>query len=139
MSNWRITSKSSSYIEALKATESIEEPSVGFVKPTESIKGTTTIIKQNNTIIQLLVKISEGVEDCKESIQNIRKVVAEQASAGTKSDITSTIEELQKNLNKLSLGEPVPRPKKKEVPFFVFKDPLKIFEEEKKKSSSKNE
>ena len=69
---------------------------MGFVKPTESTKGTTTIIKQNNTIIQLLVKISEGVEDCKEIVQNIRKVVAEQASAGTKSDITGTIEDLQK-------------------------------------------
>jgi hypothetical protein len=136
MSDWRITERSSNYLEALKATESIDDTAAGFVKPTEASKGTAIVIKQNNTIIQLLVKISEGVEDCKEIVQNIRKVVAEQASAGTKSDISDTIEGLQKSLEKLKLGDPVSKPKKKEVPFFVFKDPKKIFEEEKKKFSS---
>ena len=135
MSDWRITQKSSNYLEALKATESIEEPAVGFVKPAEAKGGTATVIKQNNTIIQLLVKLSENLEDCKESIKNISKVVADRTSAGTSADITSTIDELQKSLNKLSLGEPIPKPKKKEVPFYVFKDPKKIFEEEKKKLS----
>ena len=135
MSDWRITQKSSNYLEALKATESIEEPAVGFVKPAEAKGGTTTVIKQNNIIIQLLVKLSENLEDCKESIRNISKVVADRTSAGTSADIISTIDDLQKNLNKLSLGEPIPKPKKKEVPFYIFKDPKKIFEEEKKKLS----
>jgi hypothetical protein len=135
MSDWRITQRSSSYLEAVKATESIEEPAVDFVKPAEAKGGTATVIKQNNTIIQLLVKLSENLEDCKESIRNISKVVADRTSAGTSADITGTIDELQKSLNKLSLGEPIPKPKKKEVPFYVFKDPKKIFEEEKKKLS----
>ena len=71
MSNWRITSKSSSYLEALKATDSIEELAVGFANPTETPKGTSTLIKQNNTIIQLLVKFKEELEDCKTAIRRI--------------------------------------------------------------------
>ena len=36
MSDWRNTAKSSIYQEALQATQSIEEPAQGFVKPTEA-------------------------------------------------------------------------------------------------------
>ena len=127
MNDWSITAKTEPYKKALAVTESLGDPAVGFVKPTEVTHGaTSTILKQNNTIIQLLVKISEDLED-------IKRVVADKTSAGTSSDISKSLADLQNNFEKLSLGEPVkPKPKPK-GPLFVFKDPLKIFEEEKKK------
>jgi hypothetical protein len=136
MNDWLITKRTEIYKDALKATESIEAPPEGFVKPTEvSQKATAALIKQNNTIIQLLVKISENLDDCLETVKDIKKVVAEK-SAGTSSDISAkTIEDLEKNLQKLSLGEPILKPKPKPAPFYVFKDPQKVFEEEKRKAS----
>ena len=136
MSNWNITSKTEIYKDALRATESIEEPSEGFVTPAKvGQKVTTALIKQNNTIIQLLVKISENLNDCLETVKDIKKVVVEK-SAGTSSDISvKTIEDLEKSLQKLNLGEIVPRPKPKPAPFYVYKNPTKIFEEEKRKAS----
>ena len=137
MNDWRITSQTEPYKNALTATESLEEPAVGFVKPSEvTQRSTTAILKQNNTIIQLLVKISENLSDCKEAIRDIKRVVAEK-SAGTSLDISKSLEDLQKGFQKLSLGEPIPKPKKKETPLYVYKDPRKIIEEEKRKSSSK--
>ena len=137
MNNWRITARTEQYKSALFATETLGELSVGFVKPTEETqKAITAILKQNNTIIQQLVKISEDLSDCKEAIQDIKRVVAEK-SAGTSLDISKSLEDLQKSFQQLSLGEPIPKLKKKETPLYVFKDPNKIIEEEKKKLSSK--
>jgi prophage DNA circulation protein len=124
MSDWRLTQGSQVYQEALTATKSIEEPAVGFAKPAEE-KGTSALIKQNNTIIHLLVKIKEDLEDCKTAIRAIRK----QKEPAT--DITAAVDDLKNSLQKLSLGEP-PKQKPK-GPFYVFKDPKKIFEEEKNK------
>ena len=129
MNDWSITAKTEPYKKALAATESLGDPAVGFINPKEVPQGTTTtstVIRQNNTIIQLLVKISEGIED-------IKKVVTDRTSTGTSSDISRSLADLQNNFQKLSLGEPIkPKPKPK-GPLFVFKDPLKIFEEERKK------
>ena len=137
MNNWRVTAQTEPYKSALVATETLGDPAVGFVNPKEETqKGTTVIIKQNNIIIQLLVKISENLFECKEAIQDIKRVVAEK-SAGTSLDISKSLEELQKGFQQLSIGEPIPKPKKKETPLYVFKDPNKIIEEEKRKSSFK--
>ena len=128
MNNWSITATTEPYKKALEATELLGNPAVGFVNPAEVAHGssTSTIIRQNNTIIQLLVKISEGIED-------IKMIVADQTSARTSSDISRSLADLQNNFQKLSIGEPVkPKPRPK-GPLFVFKDPLKIFEEERKK------
>ena len=134
MNDWHLTSQTEQYKGALIATNSIEESAVGFAKPSEvSQKATSIILKQNNTIIQLLVKISEDIADCREAISDIKRVVADKSSAGTSSDISKSIADLQKNFQKLSLGDPV-KPKSRPIgPLFVYKDPLKIFEEEKKK------
>jgi hypothetical protein len=134
MNDWRLTAKTEAYQNALKATESIEEPAEGFTKPTAvNQRATSTLIKQNNTIIQLLIKISENLDDCLDTVKDIKRVVAEK-SAGTSSSISErTLEDLQKSLERLNLGEVVPKPKPKPAPFYVFKNPTKIFEEEKRK------
>ena len=118
MNDWLITKRTEIYKDALKATESIEGSPEGFVKPTEvSQKATAALIKQNNTIIQLLVKISENLDDCLGTVKDIKKVVAKK-SAGTSSDISAkTIEDLEKNLQKLNLGEPIRKSKPKPAPF----------------------
>ena len=134
MNDWRITSQTEPYRNALIVTESLEEPAIGFVRPTGTQKSTTAILKQNNTIIQLLVNISKDLSDCKEAIQDIKRVVAEK-SAGTSLDILKALDDLQKGFQKLSLDEPI-KPKVKKASFYVFKDLLKIFEEEKRKASS---
>ncbi|KAJ1689907.1 hypothetical protein LUZ63_014062 [Rhynchospora breviuscula] len=130
MSDWRLTAESSVYREALRATESIEEPALGFVKPTEATqRATSTIIKQNNTIIQLLVKIKEEFEDCKDQIRELKRAKAPEGS-----DTTETLEQIQNQLKNLSLG-PLSISKRPTITgkFFVYLDPKKIYEEEKKK------
>ena len=135
MSNWRISSRTETYLDALRATESIEVPAEGFATPSSSQKPPSTIIKQNNTIIQLLIKISEKLDDCLGTVKDIKGVVTER-TAGTSSGITEkVVEDLEKSLQKLNLGEIVPKPKPKPAPFYVYKDPVKILEEEKRKAS----
>ena len=135
MSNWRVTARTEHYLDALKATESIEVPAEGFATPSSSQKPPSTIIKQNNTIIQLLIKISEKLDDCLGTVTDIKKIVTDK-SAGTSSGITEkVVEDLEKSLQKLNLGEVIPKPKPKPAPFYVYKDPVKILEEEKRKAS----
>ncbi|KAJ4770926.1 ORF II [Rhynchospora pubera] len=130
MSDWRLTADSSIYKEALRATESLEEPALGFVKPSEAAqRDTSIIIKQNNTIIQLLVKIKEELEDCKDQIRELRRAKALEGS-----DTSEALEQIQNQLKNLSLGPPStskrPTITRK---FFVYRDRKKIYEEEKKK------
>lgn len=135
MNDWRLSTRTEAYQNALKATESIEEPAEGFIKPSSTPKATSTLIKQNNTIIQLLIKISENLDDCLDKVKDIRRVVTEK-SAGTSSGVSEKVlEDLEKSLQKLNLGEIVPKPKPKPAPFYVYKNPTKIFEEEKRKAS----
>jgi hypothetical protein len=127
MNDWRNTAKSSIYQETLKATQTIEEPSYGFLKPADVTKiASTAIIKQNNTIIQLLVKIKEDLEDCKIAI---RRLEAAKTKIPETEDLTQSISDLQKGLQKLSLGEPSEKKIKRTTGhFFVFKNPKEIFE-----------
>lgn len=66
MSSYVITRSVASYKEAVKATEQIESPAVGFAKPSDfsgQILGIGAIIKQNNTQLQLLTQIAESLKD----------------------------------------------------------------------------
>ncbi|KAJ4759621.1 ORF II [Rhynchospora pubera] len=135
MSDWRLSANNTIYKEALKATKTIHQPAVGFVKP-QDITGRAIEVqfKQNNTIIQLLLKLTEEVEDLKAVVKKI------EASKGKKvtqpDDLTNSLDQIQQQLQKLSLGEPskptIPKPKGK---LFVFKNPKEIFEAEKKKAA----
>jgi len=121
MSDWRITANSSIYKEALQATETLEEPTVGFLKLAEVTRGSTAaLIKQNNTIIQLLVKIKEELKNCKITIKRLE---AAKTKVPETEDLASSINELQKGLQKLSLGElskkKIKRPASQ---FFVYKN-----------------
>ncbi|KAJ1685057.1 hypothetical protein LUZ63_016447 [Rhynchospora breviuscula] len=117
-------------IQRSLTSNTLEEPSLGFVKPSEAMqRGTSTIIKQNNAIIQLLVKIKKELKDCKDQIRELRR-----AEAPGGSDTSEALEQIQNQLKNLSLGPPSTskRPTITDK-FFVYRDPKKIYEEEKKK------
>ncbi|KAJ1691999.1 hypothetical protein LUZ63_016154 [Rhynchospora breviuscula] len=123
MSDWRLSANSTNYRETLKATESIQSPAVGFVKP-QDITGRATKVqfKQNNTIIQLLLKLTEEVEDLKVAVRKIETAKGKEVTQPD--DLSDSLDQIQQQLQKLSLGEPskaaVPKPKGK---LFVLKSP----------------
>ena len=66
MNNYTNTQNTQFYKQAVQATDPIESPGVGFAKPADyrgGTSGTTTIIKQNNTQIQLLVLLCEKLRN----------------------------------------------------------------------------
>ncbi|KAG6502359.1 hypothetical protein ZIOFF_042251 [Zingiber officinale] len=68
------TKATSSYKEALQATEEIEAPTLGFCRPSEykgGISSNIALIKQANTQIQLLTTILEKLEALEERIKKL--------------------------------------------------------------------
>ena len=118
-----------SYKEALKATESIEPPSLGFLK-TNDFMGTLShqvaVIKQHNVQIQLLIQIAEDIKGIRTELQTIREL---QQTRSTQSQVVP--EDLITKLANLNLG-PSERPKETKGKILVFKDPIKILQEAKR-------
>lgn len=135
--SWTQTSQSSTYQEGLKALESYEPPAVGFVRPKIDTLSVLAgkIVKQNNFIIQLLVNISERIENCEENIKSLKAAV-EKGKAPATEDFSKNLEHLTQQLDKIRVSEGV-KPAPKESKIYVHKDPYKIFEEEKKNSERK--
>lgn len=109
------------YIEALLNTNSLGTPSQGFIKdsdtPTGQVYLQKLIIKQNNSIIELLINLHKKLD----------KLQIEK-------DTQKSIDDLSEQLSKISLGPTsTPVQAKKKTPFYVFKDPQIIYEEEKVK------
>ncbi|KAJ1700152.1 hypothetical protein LUZ63_008664 [Rhynchospora breviuscula] len=104
MSDWRLSANSTIYKEALKATETIQPPATGFVRP-QDITGRTTEVqfKQNNTIIQLLLKLTEEVEDLKIAVKRLETVKNKEVTQPD--DLADSLDQIQQQLQKLSLGE----------------------------------
>ncbi|KAG6523877.1 hypothetical protein ZIOFF_013764 [Zingiber officinale] len=120
---------SNNYKEALKATENIEAPSLGFVRPANHrgpTLGAIAAIKQANTQIQLLVTILERLEALDE---RIRRLEAKESSTST-----NLPEEVVKNLSdkikSLSIQE---KPREGKGKLHVFKDPYDLLKEQTKK------
>lgn len=117
------------YKEALRATESIDPPSLGFLKTSDypgTLSHQSAVIKQHNVQIQLLVQIAEDIKGIRTELQTIREL----QQTGTKP--TQAIpEDLILKLSNLNLG-PTERPKETRGKILVFKDPVKIFREQKK-------
>lgn len=131
MTDWKIAAATKSYRQSLASTESLDPPSIGFLKPVQGIS-LSSVLKQNNTIIQLLVSISERLEDVQADLSKLRKEVTERGKAQvTSENLDPILDELQRKLEGFHIGEP--KPQRKKSPFFVYKDPLKIYESEKRK------
>ena len=131
MSDYTNTQNTQAYNQTIHATDPIETPAVGFVKPADhrgGTSGTTAIIKQNNTQIQLLVQIYEQIKNLEAEVKILKDQVSKQKGVQLPSDIT---DELSAQLTRLSLGNP--RRKEKKGTLKVFKDPFVILQEEKQK------
>ncbi|KAJ1693498.1 hypothetical protein LUZ63_010196 [Rhynchospora breviuscula] len=104
MSDWRLSANSTIYKEALKTTETIQPPATGFVRP-QDITGRAIKVqfKQSNTIIQLLLKLTEEVEDLKVAVKRLETVKGKEVTQPD--DLSDSLDQIQKQLQKLSLGE----------------------------------
>lgn len=123
------TISTSAYKEALQATEQLEEPALGFVKPRdhnrEGIqKSVTAVTKQNNTLIQLVVDLHEKINTLEEKIERLRKEPPQ--STGISADLVTKLENL-------TLQDQGKKPKETRGKRLVFKDPLEIIKAEKRK------
>ncbi|KAG6495813.1 hypothetical protein ZIOFF_043641 [Zingiber officinale] len=129
MSNYVLSRNTQSYRDAVKGTDPIESPSVGFTKSSD-YQGPTfrnsTIIKQNNTQLQLLAQITESLKD----IQDDLKTILEQTKGGIAP--SSFPEDSIQKLQNLSLGQASEKQKENKGTLRVFKDPYKILKEQDK-------
>lgn len=134
MSGYRFTEKSEVYKEALESVESIEPPAIGFSKP-EITTGTNLnkIVKQNNTIIQLLVKVAEDTQRTKEELGEVKRALTKLLDQGKSAEV---LEDVVTRLENWKPGETSkPLVEKKQNPFYVFEDPYKILKREKEKAA----
>ncbi|KAL8239523.1 hypothetical protein R6Q59_016090, partial [Mikania micrantha] len=69
------------YQEAVKATEENESSSLGFIRPTDFKSGVNSlnsaIIKQNNTLIYLVVKQVQKLERLSEEVEKVKRPLEE--------------------------------------------------------------
>lgn len=129
--NYTFSKGTNSYKDAVRATESIKPPALGFVKPSDypsTIANNTAIIKQNNVQIQLLVQISESLKEIRSDLQTI----LEHQKKGAEGIFPVIPESIITKLSNLSLGASE-KPKESKGKLLVFKDHLKILKEEKDK------
>ncbi|KAD4584343.1 hypothetical protein E3N88_21944 [Mikania micrantha] len=132
---------SSDYQEAVTATEEIESPTLGFIRPSDfktgSITLSTAIIKQNNTLIYLVTKQAERLSELGGEVERLKRAVEVLGKREVKPvDLEDSIESLTKRLDNLAIsGKPSASNKKGQI--YVFKDPHKIFKEEYEKQKKK--
>ncbi|GKA67092.1 RNA-directed DNA polymerase, partial [Tanacetum coccineum] len=87
------------------ATEEIETPSIGFAAPSEFKEGTIktlgAVIKQNNTILYLLVKQGEEVRSIREELIEVKERLKElEKQEATPQEFGEAIADLTKRLEK---------------------------------------
>ncbi|GJY12100.1 hypothetical protein Tco_0381409 [Tanacetum coccineum] len=94
------------YIEARQATEEIKTPSIGFAAPSEFKEGTIktlgAVIKQNNTILYLLVKQGEEVRSIREELIEVKSRLKElEKQEAAPQEFGEAIADLTKHLEKI--------------------------------------
>nr|QUQ60711.1 putative nucleic acid binding protein [Cacao mild mosaic virus] len=123
MSNLANRRASSAYTDSLEATEELSSPALGFIDPTQYRGPTASAIaqiKQVNTLICLVVDLTEKVEALTAKVRSLEAVFkATEKDKGT--------EELLRQLQGLKLGE-TSRPPQKEGTLRVFVDPKTLVE-----------
>lgn len=128
------TRQSTVYKDTLKAVQDIDPPAVGFEKTDGSLgPSLSKQLKQNNFLIQLLVKTFEEIQGLRFEIESLNSKLAQSKGKLPATELDNSIEALQKQLEQLTIrteSEPEKPRKKRPAPFFVFKDPLAIYKEE---------
>ena len=129
---------SSSYQEAIQVLETLESPAVGFTKPSDYQRGQGThlkvLIKQNITLLYLLVKQAQQLRDFEDKFEQLRRRVEAKKEVAP-SELGDSISKLTEKLEQVSLfGKSLPA-ERKQGPIYVFKNPHNIFKEEYSKPS----
>lgn len=122
------------YLKALKTVDCIETPAKGFVKPsdhTTTIDLLRAVVKQNNTLISLLISQGEDIRELQNQVKQIKKQQQQPPETASK-ELESSIDELTKRLGGLNLGGEAIIPKKKGV-ILVHKNPSDILQAEQQK------
>lgn len=113
------------YKRALQATEAIDPPAVGYIKPTEKLAlAVINLQKQNNTLTNLITQIFERLTQIQTEVRSLKS----QASPATASD--ELLDKVITKLGKLSIADKLPE---KQGKLLVFKDPVLIYQEEAEK------
>ena len=120
------------YIEALKATSELESPGVGFSAPGGLQGGQVTlskeIIKQNNTLIYLVLKQAEEIKALEGQISKINLSLATLGEEDRKEkELSDSIADLSKRLGLIATDK-TQAPRAKQGPIYYFKDPKAIFD-----------
>jgi len=131
----------SEYLDAVEATEEIESPALGFVRPSDYKSAVTlqnsAIIKQNNILVYLLIKQAQRFGDFEEKLEKIKRdLEAIGKRESESSNLEDSIESLSKRLDGISINGQRTL-KTKQGPIYVFKDPNQIFKEEYEKETKK--
>ena len=129
---------SSSYQEAIQVLETLESPAVGFAKPSDYPTGQGThlkvLIKQNNTLLYLLVRQAQQLRDFEDKFEQLRKRIEAKKEVAP-SELGDSINKQTDKLEQVSIsGKSLPA-ERKQGPIYVFKNPHNIFKEEYSKSS----
>ncbi|ASA40119.1 ORF2 [Dioscorea bacilliform virus] len=115
-----------SYTEALEATQGIEGAACGFTVPSEfkssASVANAAIIKQNNTLIYLLVSLHEKVDSLEERVKKLERL-----NVSITKEVT---DDLVSKLGTLKLGGRPPAVRGK---LLVNEDPLLILKREQEK------
>ena len=98
---------SSNYQEAIQVLETLESPTVGFVKPSDYPTGQGThlkvLIKKNNTLLYLLVKQAQQLRDLEDKFEQLRRRVEAKKEVAP-SELGDSISKLTEKLEQVSLS-----------------------------------
>jgi hypothetical protein len=130
---------SSDFQEAISASEDFDSPAVGFARSSDYKSGVAAqnaaVIKQNNTLLYLVAKQNQRLQNVEEKIEKLQKEVSRSKEVAP-ADLEESIANLSKRLDKASIKEKQVAPRK-QGPVYFYQDPNKIFAEEYKKDSKK--
>lgn len=113
------------YKRALQATEAIDPPAVGYIKPTEKLaQAVINLQKQNNTLTNLITQIFERLTQIQTEVRSLK---SQTTSAATSDEL---LDKVITKLGKLSIADKLPE---KQGKLLVFKDPVLIYQEEAEK------
>ncbi|KAG6527663.1 hypothetical protein ZIOFF_009789 [Zingiber officinale] len=116
------------YKRALQITEAIDGPTIGLASPTEpktTFDIQKVLIKQNNTLISLIVNLTLQVQRLQEEIRQVSLPKPRTASK----ELEDSIADLTRRIGSLNLGTDPIIPKKKGS-ILVFKNPAEILKNE---------
>nr|UCJ00528.1 hypothetical protein [Gooseberry vein banding associated virus] len=147
MSSWEDTSSKQIYKDAVTATNTLYTNGIGegFVRPAELTGGQVTVkaIRQNNTLIELVVGISAKLDNAAAQFRSLDRRISELETAiQAKEAISlpeSIVDDLTKEFAKLDAGTGRKAPKiGKKGKFFVWKDPKNDDQNPNRASTSRN-